>query len=275
MTIDRRSDRAVHRQLADLLRDRVIAGEFPPGAALPSEPKLVDQYGISRTAVRQGLAILKAEGVILSEQGRGWFVREHRIVRRMASSRYQAELNQLARPTDQRDQAPFTYDHHDFRFFELGRHFTTVPADEDLAEVFGVEVRTPLLRRTFVFYFDSEPHRRSYSYLLAEMVRDTPVENPDNEPWPGGTMAQLDFVGVRVTAVEETISARMPTLDEADELHIDEGVPVIAVRRRMLSGERVVEACVDIVIPADRVELHYRMDLTDPGPARPSPEDAG
>lgn len=261
MTIDPRSDRPLYKQAADLIRDRITSGEFPPGALLPSEPELVAAYGISRTSIRQGLTVLRSEGLVLSEQGRGWKVREHRVVRRMASSRYQAELDQVARAPKDRDETPFTYDHRGFRYFELGRWFTELPADEELAEVFGVPLYTPLLRRTFLFVFDSEPHRRSYSYLLADMVRGTPIEDPRSEPWPGGTMAQLDSVGVRVTAVEETVSARMPTLDEVEELDIDEGVPVLSVLRRMFAGERVVEACVDIVIPADRVELHYRMDL--------------
>lgn len=264
MGIDSQSNQPMYRQAADLIRARITAGEFGPGALLPSEAALGDRYGISRNAVRQALALLRSEGLITSEQGRGWMVREHRVVRRMASSRYQAELDQTARPPKDRDEVPFTYDHHDFQHFELGRWFTEVPADEELAVVFGVEPGTLLLRRTFTFYFDSEPHRRSYSYLLADMVRGTPIEDPRSEPWPGGTMAQLDSVGVRVDRVDETVTARMPALDEVDELRIDEGVPVLAVRRVMFAGDRVVEACVDIVIPADRVELHYRMDLRDP-----------
>ena len=77
-------------------------------------------------------------------------------------------------------------------------------------------------------------------------------------------MAQLDSVDVRVTAVDEIVRGRMPTPDEASALDIDEGVPVLAVRRIMYAGDRPVEACVDIVIPADRVMLHYRTELTDP-----------
>ena len=263
--IDRRSDRPVYKQVADDLRSRIAAGEFAAGASLPSEPALSAHYdGVSRTIVRQGLGILKNEGLIESRHGKGWFVRSRRLVRRMASSRYQAELDQVARAEGERDATPFYYDHKGFDRFDLLKTLTEVPADQEAAEVFGVPVGTMLLRREFTFIFDGVPHRRSYSYLLLDMVRGTPITNPDNEPWPGGTMAQLDSVGVKVTAVDEVVRSRMPNPSEVSALDIDEGVPVVTVRRVMYAGEKAVEACIDIVIPADRVVLHYRMELLDP-----------
>jgi GntR family transcriptional regulator len=262
-SINPRSDRPPFKQLADALRERITAGEFPPGALLPSQQTLAAEFGVSATTARQGLTLLKSEGLISSAQGRGWFVRPHRVVRRRASSHYEDERAQLSRPADARDDAPFTHGH-EFRDWQLGAHATVVGADDDLAGAFGVEPLTPLLRRTFVFFFDEgggmEPHRRSFSYLLMGDVGGTPIVDPANEPWPGGTMAQLDSVGVVVDAVEEVVSARMPALDEVDELDIDEGVPVLCVRRRMLAGGRVVEVC-DIVIPSDRVDLQYVMEL--------------
>jgi GntR family transcriptional regulator len=287
MPIDPRPDRRdlpAYRQLAGLIRDRINSGELPPGAPLPSELDLITQYGTSRDVPRRAMGLLRSEGLVVSEPGRGFFVRAHRMVRRRAADHYQRELDQLARHPDARDDEPFTADHTGFTTFVLGRTLTEVAADEDLAEAFDVEPGTALLRRTFVFAFDTEPHRRSYSYLLMDMVRGTPITDPGREPWPGGTMAQLDYVGWRVSDdVEEVVTARMPTLDERDELHLDEGVPVMCIRRRMVAaprdavldwvaagkpgrprGERVVEVCAPIVIPGDRVELQYRMPLRQP-----------
>jgi GntR family transcriptional regulator len=259
MAIDPRSARPAYQQLSALLRDRINTGDYPPGEKLPSEAEMVDEHGVSRDVVRRALAALRAEGLVSSAQGRGTFVRPHRVVRRRASSHYLDEHAQLARAEADRDDVPFTHGH-DYQHWQLGAHAAEVPADEDMAEAFGVDLYTPLLRRTFTFVFDLEPHRRSLSYLPMDLVRGTPITDAHNEPWPGGTMAQLHSVGVTVDAVEEVVSARMPELDERDELHIDEGVPVVCIRRLMLSGERVVEVC-DIVIPADRVDLQYRMEL--------------
>ncbi|HEX5540779.1 MAG TPA: GntR family transcriptional regulator [Micromonospora sp.] len=73
--IDPKADRAAFRQLADLLRDRILSGDLPPGAPLPSELRLVQEYGLSRTTVRQAMAILRSEGLVLVQPPRGTFVR--------------------------------------------------------------------------------------------------------------------------------------------------------------------------------------------------------
>lgn len=75
MTIDPRSDRPVFRQVADHLRDDIVSGRLGPGAALPSEGRVGQQYGIGREAVRQAFAILRAEGLIVTERGTGSHVR--------------------------------------------------------------------------------------------------------------------------------------------------------------------------------------------------------
>jgi DNA-binding FadR family transcriptional regulator len=73
--IDPSADRAVFRQLADLLRDQIKSGELGPGEPLPSELRLAQEYGISRTTVRQAIAQLRTEGLVNVERPRGTFVR--------------------------------------------------------------------------------------------------------------------------------------------------------------------------------------------------------
>jgi len=262
--INPRADRPVYKQVADEVRRMILDGEITPGDGVPSEIELSQRYGISRTSVRQGLNLLSNEGLVQARQGRGWYVRVVRPIQRMAATRYQDELNQVARPVDARDVTPFTYDHKDFESFELVRTLSEVQADHELADALQMEVGAGLLCREFIFVFDGEPHRKSWSYLPLDLVANTPITDPANEPWPGGTMAQLDSVGVRVTAVEETVRGRMPTPEETADLEIDAGVPVLAIRRVMFAGERPVEACVDIVVPADRVTLNYRIELHEP-----------
>lgn len=64
-----------YAQLAGILRDAIVDGLLTPGSALPSEAQLGTSYQLSRTAVRQALGELAAEGLIRKEKGRGTFVR--------------------------------------------------------------------------------------------------------------------------------------------------------------------------------------------------------
>jgi GntR family transcriptional regulator, transcriptional repressor for pyruvate dehydrogenase complex len=63
--------------LADLLRERILAGDFPEDTALPSERDLVAHAQMSRTTVREAMRILEAQGLIKIKTGRsgGAFVR--------------------------------------------------------------------------------------------------------------------------------------------------------------------------------------------------------
>lgn len=56
------------------LKRKILAGELPPGAKLPSESELIAEYGVSRTVVREAVTRLRAEGLVETFRGRGSFV---------------------------------------------------------------------------------------------------------------------------------------------------------------------------------------------------------
>lgn len=62
--------RALHEELAEQLRRAIIHGEFEPGMRI-SEKNLCEQFGVSRTPVREALKTLSAEGLVQLNQNRG------------------------------------------------------------------------------------------------------------------------------------------------------------------------------------------------------------
>ncbi len=64
----------VYRQVADHIRDRIRAGEFPPGGKLPTHDGLVKEYGVSMAIIRPAVDALRNEGWIRTVQGTGMFV---------------------------------------------------------------------------------------------------------------------------------------------------------------------------------------------------------
>jgi DNA-binding transcriptional regulator YhcF (GntR family) len=96
--IDPSADRAVFRQLADLLRGQIESGDLGPGEPLPSELRLAQEYGISRTTVRQAIGQLRTEGLVTVERPRGTFVRVPEPTQVVALAR--GELAGARMPTD-------------------------------------------------------------------------------------------------------------------------------------------------------------------------------
>jgi DNA-binding FadR family transcriptional regulator len=61
-------------QVADQLRRRIAAGEFPVGALLPTEQQLTQQLGVSRNSVREALRSLIHAGLLRARAGYGTVV---------------------------------------------------------------------------------------------------------------------------------------------------------------------------------------------------------
>jgi DNA-binding GntR family transcriptional regulator len=81
---------AMYQQLASLLRDQIRSGELQPGQHLPSETALMQQHGLARDTVRRAIGVLRGEGLIVVEPGRGTWVRvegEREVVRVHRGSR--------------------------------------------------------------------------------------------------------------------------------------------------------------------------------------------
>lgn len=72
----------LHSQVAQSLRRRLESRDLRPGDLFPTEAALQDEFGVSRSVVRQALASLEADGLILRVQGRGSVVADHREVHR-------------------------------------------------------------------------------------------------------------------------------------------------------------------------------------------------
>ncbi|WP_432561278.1 FadR/GntR family transcriptional regulator [Kineococcus sp. SYSU DK003] len=60
--------------LVDVLRARIVEGELAPGRPVPSESELVEEFGVSRTVVREAMSRLQAAGFVETHRGRGSFV---------------------------------------------------------------------------------------------------------------------------------------------------------------------------------------------------------
>jgi DNA-binding GntR family transcriptional regulator len=67
--------RALYEEVAELLRQRIFDRELQPGSWI-DELKLAEEYGISRTPLREALKVLAAEGLVTMKVRRGAYVTE-------------------------------------------------------------------------------------------------------------------------------------------------------------------------------------------------------
>ncbi len=63
-------------QVSEALRQTILSGDLKPGDKLPSEARLTEAHGVSRTVIREAVAALRADGLVEARQGAGVFVLE-------------------------------------------------------------------------------------------------------------------------------------------------------------------------------------------------------
>jgi GntR family transcriptional regulator len=69
--------RPLYGQIRALIERSLEAGEWAPGAAIPSELELASRFGVSQGTVRKAIQALAAENLLVRRQGKGTFVATH------------------------------------------------------------------------------------------------------------------------------------------------------------------------------------------------------
>ena len=244
-------------RIAADLRRRISSGEYAPGQTIPTLRVLTEAYGVSEITIRNALKLLVGEGLVETRARAGTIVRDRPPVHRMPADRYRTTPGAKATPYT-RDQGI------GWSEYRLDKRFERVDAGAELATLFECEPGERLLARHFVFYDNDQPTQMSTSYVRWSDVAGTPVADPINEPWPGGTRAQLGSLGIRVTRVTESFTAAMPTELEAATLRIGAGIPVLRYTRRHIADTgRIVEVAHPIVRRGDTTVVDFAIDLDD------------
>ncbi|GIH70503.1 hypothetical protein Mth01_27560 [Sphaerimonospora thailandensis] len=95
----------VHGQIAERLRERIAAGAYPAGVALPSEAVLSAEFRVARNTVRRALLALEVEGLIVTVPAKGRIVRADGYVVDSAY-RYQVIARELRGRIERGELAP-------------------------------------------------------------------------------------------------------------------------------------------------------------------------
>ncbi|MFI9721138.1 GntR family transcriptional regulator [Streptomyces sp. NPDC052396] len=207
---------ALYQQVAAEIRKAIAAGEFPPGAPLPSEAQLIERYGVSRPTVRNAVAALRSEGLIEVIHGKGSFVRAlpsptltiDRAVTRKAGTYVLGQAwDAVEKPAVYRTQTTAATG----ALLQLGEGEALFGVDRLLSDrATGARAQ----------------HRVLIPFAVAE---GTPLTDaPDTEP--ADIYALLAEAGHKLTW-SETVSARMPQPDERQALGIPEATPIIVSTR--------------------------------------------
>ncbi|MEV4644678.1 GntR family transcriptional regulator [Saccharopolyspora sp. NPDC049357] len=241
---------AKYQEIAATLRGQIDSGSLAIGDKLPTEQVLQEQFGASRTTVRQALKELRDAGLVQMRHGVGVFVAPPNVVRRLDSR------ERLSKARRDRNESAFLAEAKKQDFAPSSSVRVWFEPAQDFAELLDVAEDAELCVRDRVMRADDQPVMLAVSRLPREITRGTALE--DVETGPGGAFARLEDLGFAISWHEEVVGARMPDANERQLLGLGSG-PVLTVRRRTWSGDRVVEVN-DMVMAGESYELRYTWD---------------
>jgi DNA-binding GntR family transcriptional regulator len=243
--------RPAYLQIADDLRAQILDGALQPNDKLPSEQALMDDYGVSRIVVRQALAVLSSEALIVKQQGRGSFVRHtspptRRVLGHLYNERPSG--SPFAAVTSAAGQRP-----------EWDYQSRRTTATKAIADRLGITPGDPVMRTSYRFLADDEPVMLSTSFEPLALTEGTPIEQPETGPITG-VVPRFDSIGLHITHVKEDVSSRAARPYEAETLQVPQGVPVQVIERTYYVQDRPVETA-DIVVSSAKYVLSYRLEI--------------
>jgi GntR family transcriptional regulator len=252
---DMTDGRSRQLRIADDIRAKIESGEFRPGDKLAGLPELAQTYGVSLVTVRLAIAKLKQQGLVISHQGRGNFVRERFQVRRYGMTRYSRSVWGGERPR------PLLVAEGGDQGRAVGQQTETdqVPAPAFVAERLGVTEGDQVNVRRRVTTIDGVINQSVDSYFSVDLGERFP--DLITGEGAGGHIARINEASP-VLEIQEEISARMPTSPESARLEIPEGTPVVEVIRTYHTEAGPLDVT-KFVIRADMAVFDYRFPVPD------------
>lgn len=238
-----------YAQIAELLRQRIEDGTYPPGSALPSEDRLSDELGLSRVTINRAVGLLRNSGHVKVRRGTGTVVRSLPIILRDAQARYAArDEGTGAGEVEVRSLKLNSQT----KYLEIGK----VSAPPAVAEVLGLAKGGEALLRARLLFANDEPTQIANSYLPWTVAEESPALLQENAGRGGsyGTLAELGKGPVRFS---EDVSVRFPDEREQRLLEMEATQPVFEIWHVAYTDQgKAIEVAIH-VMPGHLWKLRY------------------
>ncbi len=216
--------RPLYEQIKILLTQSLIAGEWQPGAAIPSETELAARFRVSQGTVRKAIDELAGENILVRRQGKGTFVATH------SEAEVRHRFLRVAADSGEREPVQSKLIE-----YKKGRAAAAIAKALDLktgAHVF-------FLKRTLVF--------SGKAIILDEIVLPEPLfkglsaERINTFRGSYYTLYESHY-GVRMVRAEERLKAVAADADAAKWLRVERDTPLLCVDRIAYTyGDKPVE----------------------------------
>ncbi|MCD6577776.1 MAG: GntR family transcriptional regulator [Anaerolineaceae bacterium] len=229
-------------QLANILREQILNGNFETHDAIPSERQLEQHYNLSRPTIRQAIDLLSRQGYLYRVHGKGTFVSPPKLQKGMQ------ELTSFSEDMRNRGLKPGQ------KILEFGYVKPDVKTRRQL-EI--LDDKKKVLRIKRLRFGDEEPMGLQDSFLALGNAH--PITQEEIEEKGSIYVILQEKFGIYPTEAEETLEVTLATREEAKLLNIEEGSPLLLSERTLWSQTRKAVEFVRILYRGDRYKYFVRL----------------
>ncbi len=240
--VERHDLTPLYHQLSQTLLAKIEKGEWKPGAAIPTEKELGEQYKLSRTTVRQALQQLVLDGYLTRHQGQGTFVTQPKV--RHGPQRPFGISGYLRAHGLQPG----------WRLLGMER----VKPSAKVAAALGVADEAFVLRVRRLRLANDEPigfHTTYLPFPLADRVKAEYLTQGDSSLY-----YLEEFLGLSLGESHRIIEAVPARKDEAKLLNIAESSPLLLIQRTTIGADGKPVEHLRAVYRGDRFEYYVHLE---------------
>jgi GntR family transcriptional regulator len=221
------------------LRRKIFAGKFSREKSLPSEDTLAAEYKVSRITVRQALASLEQEGLVIRQRGRGTFVSEK--VKPLKLPKLTGSIEDLISMGIQTRTEVL-----DISWIEPLENVRKQLASGD-AKVLRIEK---------VRHIEESPFSYVLNYLPAEIGEKLPRDKVSSKPL---LMILEEDLGIRADRAIQTLEATIADAEVAALLDIRIGDPLLKAERTVFDIKKKPVEYVAVLYRADKYSYMVKL----------------
>ena len=223
----------LYYQIGTILRKKILSGELPATSLLPGEEALAKEYGVSRITVRQALALLEQDGLVIRYRGKGTFVSEKaRDIEPQKLTGFIEDLILMGIKTKT-------------KVLELGM----IEAPENIRECLKLDQSAQVYQAKKIREVEGSP----FSYVLNCFPPDI-GQNITKEALiakPALVILEEDF-GIKVSQSIQTVGATIADAEVAPLLKMRVGEPLLKVERTVFEVKKRPVEYVSVLYRADK-----------------------
>jgi GntR family transcriptional regulator len=230
----------LYLQIKETLKQKILSGEYAPNQRMPSESELMKQFDVSRITVRQALRDLGTEGLVFTSQGKGTFASKPKAMQDVQYLQGFAEAmsakgyDATARIVSVREVTP----------------------NKDVQEKLNVKGSDGVTEIIRVRYLNGQPVSLDTSFFPVVVGKQLLSKDLTGDIFP---LLENDL-RLPLGKAEISLEARAASPEIATELNMEEGSPIMFVKRlvRDVHGHPVDYEY--LAICGDAYQYHFEID---------------